>query len=102
MVPMLVTRDEERPSPSALFLCTMACGVSIATMKAKVTPDGVQVPRRMLGEAEEVEIRLEEGRIIVVPLVADDPIAGLGTAPVACEAPDASEEHDRYLYRSGG
>lgn len=29
---------------------------------------------------------------------ADDPILGLGTAPVISGVPDGSVEHDRYLY----
>ena len=29
-----------------------------------------------------------------------DPLFGLGDAPVSCDVPDASEAHDRYLYRS--
>lgn len=65
----------------------------LSEMKARVTAAGVQVPRRLLGAAEEVEIRLEEGRVVVIPLPVGDPIVGLGTAPVACGAPDASEEH---------
>ena len=69
-------------------------------MKAKVTSRGVIVPRRLLGDAEEVEIRQENGDIIITPLPGDDPILGLGSAPVACDAPDASEQHDRYLYKS--
>ena len=67
-------------------------------MKAKVTKQGVQVPRRMLGEAEEVEIRQENGHVLVIPLPQEDPIFGLGQDPVTCNAPDASEAHDRYLY----
>ena len=30
----------------------------------------------------------------------DDPIWGLGSAPVSCNAPDASVELDKYLYGS--
>jgi len=56
------------------------------------------VPRRMLGEAEEVEIRKENGKVIVIPLPAEDQIFSLGEDPVTCNAPDASEAHDRYLY----
>ncbi|WP_457654638.1 hypothetical protein [Rhodocaloribacter sp.] len=67
-------------------------------MKAKVTKRGVQVPRRMLGDAKEVEIRQENGHVVVIPLPQEDPIFGLGKHPVTCHAPDASEAHDRYLY----
>lgn len=54
----------------------------------------------MLGKAEEVEIRKENGNVVVIPLPVEDPIFGLGEDPVTCNAPDASEEHDRYLYGS--
>ncbi len=67
-------------------------------MKAKVTENGVNVPRQLLDDAEEVEIRKEDGKVIVTPLPKVDPILGLGENPVACGAPDASEQHDRYLF----
>ncbi len=69
-------------------------------MKAKVAEHGVNVPRQMLDDAEEVEIRKEDGKVIVTPLPKVDPILGLGENPVACGAPDASEQLDRYLYTS--
>jgi hypothetical protein len=75
-----------------------------SVMKVKVEDGGVTVPKRMLGGADEVEIRSEEGRI-VIELVrstgADedpDPVLGLGQDPVSCDAPDASTNHDAYLY----
>lgn len=37
-------------------------------MKARVTKQGAHVPRRMLGAAKEVEIRKENGNVIVIPL----------------------------------
>jgi hypothetical protein len=70
-------------------------------MKMKVTKRGVHVPRRMLGDAREVEIRKENEHIVlIIPLQAEDPILGLGDHPVPCDASDASEAHDRYLYDS--
>lgn len=66
-------------------------------MKAQVTKQGVHIPQQMLGEAKEVEIRQENGCIVVVPL-PEDPIYGLGAKPVTCNAPDASQTHDSYLY----
>jgi virulence-associated protein VagC len=75
-------------------------------MKVKVNEKGVTVPKRLLGEADEVEIRSEEGRVIIEPVrpdehdEGDDPILGLGEDPVSCEAPDASSNHDAYLYGS--
>ena len=69
-------------------------------MKVKVTENGVTVPRELLDDAEEVEIRKENGKVIVTPLPKVAPILGLGENPVACGAPDASEQLDRYLYTS--
>jgi virulence-associated protein VagC len=68
----------------------------------KVGKKGVTVPRQMLGDAEEVEIRDENGRIIIEPVRKteqenEDPITGLGQDPVSCGAEDASVNHDQYL-----
>ena len=67
-------------------------------MRAKVTEQGVVIPRDWLAEVEEVEIREEDGRIVITPVPREDPILALGRNPVDCGAPDASERHDRYLY----
>jgi virulence-associated protein VagC len=68
-------------------------------MKVKVTEQGVTIPKQMLEGAREVDIRQEAGRVVVEPIrEEEDPILGLGREPVACEAPDASAQHDRYLY----
>lgn len=61
------------------------------------------MPRKMLGDAEEVEIRDENGRIVIEPVRKSekgdqDPIVGLGQDPVSCGADDASVNHDQYLY----
>jgi virulence-associated protein VagC len=71
-------------------------------MKVKVGEKGVTVPRQMLGDAEEVEIRDENGRIVIEPVREpkqedEDPITGLGQNPVSCGAEDASVNHDQYL-----
>jgi len=58
----------------------------------------------MLEGADEVEIRQENGRVVIEPAGAErtaedeDPLLGLGSAPVSGGAPDASERHDDYLY----
>jgi len=72
-------------------------------MKVQVGEKGVTVPRHMLGEAEEVEIRDEEGRIVIEPVrtakyEGTDPITGLGQDPVSCGEDDGSVNHDQYLY----
>ena len=69
-------------------------------MKARVTDQGVVIPKDLLEGVEEVEIRKEDHFILVVPTLKGDPILGLGKHPVACGAPDASEHHDKYLYGS--
>lgn len=70
-------------------------------MKAKVTEKGVVIPKEFLEGIEEVEIRKEDHRIVVVPTIeCGDPILDLGKYPVVCDAPYASEQHDRYLYGS--
>ncbi len=70
-------------------------------MRVKVTKRGVVIPKDMLGGAEEVEIRKEDHRIVIALLSEPDPIFNLGKNPVDCGVPDASENHDRYLYGAG-
>ena len=69
-------------------------------MKAKVTKRGLVIPKEMLAGVDEVEIRKEDQRIVISPIV-DDPIFNLGKHPVECGISDASENHDSYIYRSG-
>lgn len=71
-------------------------------MRVGVTAQGVLIPRHMLPGVEEVEVRAEHGKVVVVPVapVPDDPIVGLGSSPVDCGVEDASQNHDRYLYRT--
>lgn len=89
------------------------------TTKARVTKDGLLIPRevaeRALGEgSEEVEIFEEPGRLLISPAGAsakaepsviaggEDPILAMGEDPVDDEVKDASVNHDRYLYGAGG
>ena len=73
-------------------------------VRAKVTEEGVLIPKRLLQDVEEVEIRREGDSIVIVPQIfggsamKDDPIFKLGTNPVNCGVTDASENLDRYLY----
>lgn len=69
-------------------------------MKAKVTEEGIVIPKEFLEGIEEVEIRKADGLVVIVPTTKSDPILDLGQHPVQCGAPDASEHHDRYLYGS--
>ena len=66
-------------------------------MKARVTEEGVTIPKTLLVDVDVVEIRKEDDVIMVVPLV-NDPILGLGSQPVKGNVTDASENHDDHLY----
>lgn len=67
-------------------------------MKVKVSDNGVIVPKTYFEGVDEVEIRKENGLILLVPISDGDPIFKLGEAPVTCGVSDASENHDKYLY----
>lgn len=67
-------------------------------MKTKVTKQGLFIPKEFLEDAEEVDIRVEGNRLIIVPVPKVDPILDFGTNPVSCGISDASERHDKYLY----
>jgi hypothetical protein len=69
-------------------------------MRAKLTKDGLLIPRQMLPNVEEVEIRPENGGVLVLPIQSGDPILALGSAPIECGVPDAAARHDSYLYDS--
>lgn len=71
-------------------------------MRVKVTDQGVTVPRHMLEGIDEVDIRKEDGRVVIEPVSASDPILGLGQNPVSTGVEDASEHHDQYLYGTDG
>jgi hypothetical protein len=68
-------------------------------MRARVTKQGLIIPKKMLRGVEEVEIRQEDHRIVISPLIRD-PILDLAKDPVVCGVSDGSENHDHYLYRS--
>jgi virulence-associated protein VagC len=67
-------------------------------MKAKVTKQGLLIPKEFLPGIQEVEIRQQQGTILIVPIVREDPILGLGQNSVNCDVQDAAENHDKYLY----
>jgi hypothetical protein len=66
-------------------------------IKARVTEQGLLIPRYLLAGFDEVEIRQEQNRILIVPIMAD-PILQLGQQPVSGNVTDASEHHDDYIY----
>ena len=69
-------------------------------MKAKVTKQGLVLPKELFGEVDEVEIQQEDGRIVIVPISQVDPIVQLGQNPIQCGITDGSANHDHYLYGS--
>jgi hypothetical protein len=69
-------------------------------MRTKVSENGVLIPKELLAGITEVDIRKQNGIIIVIPAGTDDPIYDIGKEPVACGAPDASENLDNYVAQS--
>ncbi len=67
-------------------------------MKARVTEEGVLVPKEMLEGMDEVEIHRENGMVVIVPVRAYDPIFDISKNPMNNSITDASVNHDRYLY----
>jgi len=67
-------------------------------MKVKVTEKGVVIPRKLLKGIKEVEIRRQNGLIVVVPVGEKDPIFNIGKNPVKSGVTDGSINHDKYIY----
>ena len=67
-------------------------------MKARVTEQGVIIPKKFLKGVKEVEIRQEGKVVVVVPKSKEDSLFKLGSHPIPCNTPDASENLDEYLY----
>ena len=76
-----------------------------------VTDEGVVIPKVWFGDATEVEVRLENGQLVVVPVESsqekkkiepyspEDPIWSLGKNPITIDSiDDASTNLDKYLY----
>jgi hypothetical protein len=66
-------------------------------MRAKVTEDGILLPKQWFEGIDEVEIRRERDLILIEPIAVADPVLSLGTQPVVVDVDDASLHHDRYL-----
>jgi virulence-associated protein VagC len=66
-------------------------------MRVKVTEQGLVIPKELLEGIQEVEIRREDLKIVVIPIIKLDPILGLGSNPINPSVTDASENHDAYL-----
>jgi virulence-associated protein VagC len=68
-------------------------------MRTEVTEQGLVIPKRFLEGIKEVEIRKENGMVLIVPVPSEDPILQLGRDPIDDDVTDASVEHDRYIYQ---
>ncbi len=80
-------------------------------MRAKVTAAGLLIPKELLGDLDEVEILGENGCVCIMPAMDGvtldfapispndyDPINDWGSNPISMGIPDASVNHDRYIY----
>jgi virulence-associated protein VagC len=67
-------------------------------MKARVTEEGIIIPKKFLKGVKEVEIRQQGNVVVVIPKTRENSLAMLGRNPVPCNTPDASENLDKYLY----
>ena len=67
-------------------------------MKARVTEEGVVIPKKFLKGVKEVEIRQEGNVVVIFPKSKEDSLSKLGRNPIPCNTPDASENLDEYLY----
>ena len=89
-------------------------------MRIKISEHGVVIPKEFFEGATEVDIRKQNGIIVVVPteqedasgaprqtlhqarswadIPKNDPIYDIGKNPVTLDITDASENLDRYIY----
>ena len=65
-------------------------------MLTRVTEQGLCIPKELLAGMTDVEIRRENGFVIIAPV--EDPILHLGQDPLDDDITDASTHHDQYLH----
>jgi len=83
----------------------------MSTDRLPVTDQGVMIPKVWFGNAKEVELRAQNGLVLVAPLdsavdrsntespvPADDPLWRLCENPIDLDVTDASTNLDKYLY----
>jgi len=58
-------------------------------MRITVTEQGVLIPKQLLEGIREVEIRSQQGMLLVLPIVEGDPILQLGKEPIVDSTEDA-------------
>jgi virulence-associated protein VagC len=66
-------------------------------MKARVSEQGVLIPKEFFTGIEEVEIHQHDDTIIIVAILPADPILQLGMHPIEDRVRDASTNHDHYI-----
>lgn len=67
-------------------------------MRVKVNQQGALIPKELLSNVAEVDIRRDQDVLIVIPIFSNDPLFEFGTQPILSDVNDASVAHDRYLY----
>ncbi|HLA95033.1 MAG TPA: hypothetical protein VK612_04875 [Pyrinomonadaceae bacterium] len=67
-------------------------------MRTRVTENGITIPRSMLEGIDEVEIKQQGNRIVIEPVLDEDPIFRIGRNPVDGGVSDASVNLDKYIY----
>lgn len=67
-------------------------------MRTRVSEDGVVIPKELLEGIAEVDIRKQNGVIVVIPAGKEDPLYNIGKDPVVSGVTDASENLDNYIY----
>ena len=67
-------------------------------MIARVDENGLLIPKTMLGNQSQVEIREKPGCLMIIYDPAADPIWGLGKNPVVAPETDVSMNLDKYIY----
>ncbi|MDQ2808231.1 MAG: AbrB/MazE/SpoVT family DNA-binding domain-containing protein [Chloroflexota bacterium] len=80
-------------------------------MRMRVTDEGLRIPKALLRELDEVEIRRQNDGVMIAPvrgadfnqehsfptIADDDPIYELGKYPVEDDATDAAVNLDHYI-----
>lgn len=66
-------------------------------MKTVVSENGLQIPKKMLKGMSKVEIHREKNKIVISPIIEDDPIFELGRRPIKSSIKDGSSNHDKYI-----
>ena len=110
-------------TPKRIILGTRNKDASLDTqrLRVRITEHGVTIPKSLLPDVEEVDIRRRNGVIEVAPvdendrfpmrelgvkfdrsrkgpIPEDDPIMQLGRNPVSGGVPDGARNHDKYIY----